>query len=153
MVTRCCCNSLATGSPVTLVTLCMPKQKLSLRYELATLRDAIEAARVLTTQLGDMQFANVADEKRAPHGVSAILILVEDRIKNIARAMGGQVDPSFLIARHNEFPDDDNDDDSDDATDDDPDVYLSAWSLDKQATDAHALLRRAEQDRHKNSEK
>lgn len=70
--------------------------------EVDEVADAIDAARLLAECLEQEQLATAEDARRAPRLVTAVLNIALARLRQLASASRGSVDPSVLIAPHNQ---------------------------------------------------
>jgi hypothetical protein len=93
------------------------REGISLAGELGLLRQALAAA-------AELLEPSIVGEELPPDAgreVLAVLSLAEARVELLRRAVVGAVDPSLLLARHNEVTDSLR-------TDDDPDIILKVWA-------------------------
>jgi hypothetical protein len=79
------------------------EKAVSLPWEIATLMDAIGAARVLADGLRADSFDDEQESRVALIGLSAVLSLVGCRMKDVARVVGGLQDPASILSQHNEI--------------------------------------------------
>lgn len=80
----------------------MPRKHWSLAYELATLESAVEGARMLVDLVGHDQAQDDHDAMVAPWAASAVLTLVNLRLRDLGRVTRGELDADQLRAAHNE---------------------------------------------------
>ena len=80
----------------------MNRQRWSLSYELATLEAAVEGARMLVDLVANDQAQDEHDAMHAPGAASAVMTLVNLRIRDIGRLLRGEMDPDMLRGAHNE---------------------------------------------------
>ncbi len=83
-----------------------PPRAVSLRYELATLQEAVLAARMLADATRHRMAGDAHDQARASDGCSAVLELVGARMQLVDLVIQGEVSPRLLLAHHNETPPD-----------------------------------------------
>ncbi len=81
-----------------------PPKAVSLRYELATLEEAVLAARMLADTARHRMAGDAHDQARAPDACSAVLALVGARLQLLDLVIGGEVSPRLVLAHHNETP-------------------------------------------------
>ena len=97
---------------------------ISLNDELAELYEALDAAHILSRALQNYGMSTQEDLRRAPGAISAVLSLVQCRLRNLEQVVRGTLDAGFFWARHNDGTDRP-------GPDDDPDVFLGAGSRDR----------------------
>jgi hypothetical protein len=104
---------------------------MDLGFELATLRRAVEAVRLLT-ELGSMHLAPDEDTAlAAPACAVAVADLVVERLRAVERAVRDDVDVAPLVARHNEA-----------VGHADGAVHLMPWSSERRRRESQRELRR-----------
>lgn len=79
----------------------MTSKTMSISFEIDTVRDAVAGARILVEQAHFGGFSDEDAEKHFGPSVSAILTLIECRLRDLSRAARGIVDPGSLLADHN----------------------------------------------------
>jgi hypothetical protein len=75
---------------------------ISLNSELAELHEALDAAHILSRALQNYGLASQEDQRRAPGAISAVLSLVQCRLRNLEQVVRGTLDAKFFWARHND---------------------------------------------------
>lgn len=78
------------------------KRAISLRFELAILRDATLAARMLIDVARHKRAEDDADERRLGDAAAAVLELVQARARLLDLAFGRALDPEVVVERFNE---------------------------------------------------
>ncbi len=63
------------------------RRRLRLRRELQTIRGAVEAARILGEAVATDQLGPERDHRRAPRALTCLLSLVDDRLREVRRAV------------------------------------------------------------------
>lgn len=115
----------------------MPPRAWSLACELATLANAVEAARVLADTV-----SGPADTILPPNvmgeTLAGALALVAMRMRDLGRVVRGEPDPALLRAPHNAI--------EPEAVDGASDVIFHAWSPKRRAGHARKELARADAD-------
>ncbi len=89
----------------------MNSKRVRLGWELSTLHDAIEGARILVDGIAHDGHETEHNDRRAPISASAILALVCVRLNDLGRVLRGELDPEKLAAPHNVTSADDYGDD------------------------------------------
>jgi hypothetical protein len=80
----------------------MPRPKhWSMTFELATIEDAIEGARMLVDLTVNDQAQDDHDARCAPAAASAVLALAKLRLRDVGRVLRGEMDAGQLRAAHN----------------------------------------------------
>jgi hypothetical protein len=79
-----------------------PRKCVSLRFEIDTLRDAVQAGRILTDLARHDAATDANDDRVALDATSAILALIEARMLLVVRVISGDVAPALIVAHHNE---------------------------------------------------
>jgi len=77
-------------------------ERIALSWELAEIVDALEAARVLGEAVATCQLGTDYDREHAPRSLVAMLSLTWVRLRDVLRAVRGDLDPSHLRAPHND---------------------------------------------------
>ena len=109
----------------------MNQKVMDVGFELATLRRAVEAVRLLT-ELGSMHRAPDEDTAlAAPACAVAVADLVVERLRAVERAVRDDVDVAPLVARHNEA-----------VGPADGAVHLTPWSSERRRRESQRELRR-----------
>lgn len=102
------------------------RKVVSVTAELSELRRALHAALLLSEGLDQGQLATDGDVRRAPGAISAVLVLVIVRLRDLGRVVTGSTDPG-------EFWTDQNAAAAEPQASDDPDVYLEQWNNERRA--------------------
>ena len=74
----------------------------SLADELELVANAIEGLEILLDQLAHDDLATETQERRTPHAVAAVLVLVEQRLRLGAKLARGELDPKLIFHAANE---------------------------------------------------
>jgi hypothetical protein len=74
----------------------------SLSAEVYELEGVTLAARLLVDLLKNEQWGEEADVRRIPRAASAVLTLLECRMRQVARVLRRTADPESVLADHNE---------------------------------------------------
>lgn len=106
----------------------MDAPQLNLAHELLHLTRVLEAARLLVDQLGYEAFVNECDRLALPAATSAVLVLLDCRMRLLRQVLAGEASPRVLCAAHN--------------ADSAPGVVL-AWDATRELRHAEAELERA----------
>lgn len=101
---------------------------LSLGWELGELQRAVDAARILLEEWDNDHLLDSHSQRESVPAAEAVLSLVRARLRDLCRALSGDLDPARLVASHN------------DKTPlgregEDPDVYLRGWGLEQIRTE------------------
>ncbi|NOJ91594.1 hypothetical protein HMI51_01350 [Corallococcus coralloides] len=80
-------------------------KKIRLSYELSAVQQAIQGAQFLAMLLRDDGMPNPEYAQATPGAVVGILILVEERLRLLHRALEGDANPAVIHALHNEAED------------------------------------------------
>ena len=78
------------------------KKRLSVSYELTEVAYALDGVRLLIELGSSDQAASEHDARAAPLAASAITSLVGCRLRDLCRAMRGDLDPDLLLTAFNE---------------------------------------------------
>ena len=76
-------------------------KKVRLSYELSAVQHAIQGAQFLAMLLRDDGMPSAEYARATPGAVAEILILAEERLRLVHRALEGNVNPAVLHALHN----------------------------------------------------
>ena len=79
-----------------------PRPAISLRLELNVVRSAAEAARILCDAVRDSQAATAHDDRVAPACASAVLVLVEERLRFLDGILAEEANQHLFHAPHNQ---------------------------------------------------
>lgn len=110
------------------------RRRVSLASELMTVREAVRAVRLLVDPLVMLPMRGCFVPRGLPSSVVAGLTLIEERLRQVDRAIRGAVDPESIVTHDN---------DADDVETDGDDVLLSSWSPKRAAKHARGELQRA----------
>ena len=110
------------------------KKQLDASSEVLEIRSAVEAARILLDLVANSGVPDDETERALPRCTSAVLTLATSRMKALARAMGGSIDPAELVEHHNK-------------TVGDGGVALTAWTDVRREQEAQRELRRVAHER------
>jgi hypothetical protein len=80
----------------------MPSRAVSLSAEILELEGVVTAAKLLVDLLRYDQWGEEGDVRRIPRATSAVLAMLECRMKQTARALRGEANPDTILAQHNE---------------------------------------------------
>jgi hypothetical protein len=111
-------------------------KELSLAAELYELEHATEAARLLMEIVGEVDSGQGQVARRTAGASAAVLTFIGCRLRDVRRAVRGQIDPAAIIGGHNLAPEQPHPEDHD--------VRLAAWSPEQQAENARLEISRAE---------
>lgn len=78
-----------------------PDRAISLRYELGIVRAAAEAARLLSDLVQFDSAQTAEDHRLASTAASAVLSLIDARLRLVGLALSGDFDRRLLLAAHN----------------------------------------------------
>lgn len=82
-----------------------PQKVVVLDWEVGELSSAVQGAALLIELVTTSQLANEDQERVAPRAAAAILNLVTARMRDLQRALRGDLDPAVLFTSFNTAPD------------------------------------------------
>lgn len=111
----------------------MSTKTISLWAELDLVRGAVEASRLLAERLREAPVEEALLPVTFPHALLSALALVETRLRDLGRLIGGHVDPEQFWTRENAF---------EEPASDEEDIGLS-WSSKRRVLHLKRELKRA----------
>jgi len=109
----------------------MNTHRLSLAHEIAHLARVVDGARLLADQLACDAAIDEHDQAVLPAAVSAVLILVDCRLRLLRQLLVGELPPRVLCAPHNAVGEDD------------ASGLILCWDAERELRHAQAELERA----------
>jgi len=109
----------------------MNSHRLSLAHEIAHLARVVEGARLLADQLACDAAVDEHDRAVLPAAFSAVLVLVDCRLRLLRQLLVGELPPRVLCAPHNAVGDDD------------ASGLIVYWDVERELRHAQAELERA----------
>ncbi len=108
---------------------------LSLGWELLELRRAVDAARFLLEEWENDHLLDSHSQRASIPAAEAVLSLVHARLRDLCRALSGDLDPAGLVASHNDKT-------PLEREGEDPDLYLRGWGLEQIRSELVRIQRR-----------
>ena len=78
------------------------RKRVVLSWELAEIADALDAARIISDAIATNQLGLEQDRVRAPRALTAMLSITWARLRDVNRAVRGDLDPGTISAPHND---------------------------------------------------
>lgn len=79
-------------------------KRVDLASELYELRHAAEGARLMADLLVFNAAPDLEAERLMPRRISAVLVLLVERLRQVERVVGGSTNPASISAHHNSVP-------------------------------------------------
>ena len=117
----------------------MDSKKVSVRFEISVMRNAIEAARLLVGNIELGLHQSDHDRRVAPHAIAAVLALTSERAGRLMHVLGGGIDPADILSPENEI-------EAGGEAEADEDLFLRPWSARRRLNQAKITIRRAKAD-------
>ncbi len=119
------------------------QKRVSLLFELETIKNCLTVIRIMAAELGTDQFVNATDYRAAPACIEGISILMGERLRLLSSVVRDETDPRLLWCPDNAISP---------AIADDPeidDIILTEWDSKRRRREAQAEFHRTRRHRTK----